>query len=201
MRFTAALISTQLLASAVSAETLPDKVVSVLKDVCVTPTSSEAMLAAGEKLAAAENWKLVRSGPAPVPIMHNEKGEKVAFESVWELDGLKLYVSILRPSIPGFRYDLCMVAPDADIDVDHLSQAIHRKFGSALTSDKRYRVRQSWLFTDEKVRGNCGKQIYFPRSSAGNAVQSIALFFSNVAYPDDPQWDTARADFTRCPVQ
>src|SRR5882724_7786194 len=59
MRFGAALISAQMLASVASAETLPEKMASLLQDVCVSPASSEARMAAGEKAAATENWKVI----------------------------------------------------------------------------------------------------------------------------------------------
>src|SRR5450631_3595231 len=87
MKFAAALLLTQVLATAVRAETLPEKLVAILKDVCLPPMSPEAMMAAGEKMAAAENWKLVRSGPAPIPVMHMENSARVSYESVWKVGG------------------------------------------------------------------------------------------------------------------
>jgi hypothetical protein len=65
MRLWTTLISAQMWAAVASAETLPDRVVSLLKDICVTPTSSEEKMTVGEKTAVKENWKLFRSRPAP----------------------------------------------------------------------------------------------------------------------------------------
>jgi hypothetical protein len=195
MRFGAALISAQMLASVASAETLPEKMASLLQDVCVSPASSEARMAAGEKAAATENWKVIRSGPAPIVMMHNENGAKIAFENFWDLDGLKFYVSIVRPEMPGFRYDVCMVHSDG-IDEDDLTQAIDHKFGSAVTSDKRYRNQRGWFFADEKARGNCGKRIYLSRSIPS---ETPALVFQDIVFPNEPA--SAKASFTGCPIQ
>jgi len=83
MRFWATIISAQMLAAVAIAQTPPEKVVSILNEVCVAPNSSEAVMAAGEKTAAQEKWELIRSGPAPTPFLHNENGAKNSFNSAW----------------------------------------------------------------------------------------------------------------------
>ncbi|WP_456620780.1 MULTISPECIES: hypothetical protein [unclassified Bradyrhizobium] len=200
MRFAVAFMSAQILASGASAETLSDKMVATLESVCVAPASSEAMMAAGEKMAAAENWKLLRSGPAPMPIMHNENGPKMSFESVWDLDGgASLYISIVRPEQVGLRYDICAIQPAARVNSEELAGAVARQFGSTLTKDTsgRYKNQEGWFFTQEKARGNCGKQVTF----SGGSGQPEALFFTNFAYPNDGQWDVMAKHTTRCPIQ
>jgi hypothetical protein len=199
MRFAVTLLSTQILASAVAAETLSEKMVATLKEVCVAQTSSEAMMAAGEKTAAAENWKLLRSGPTPRPFVHNENGPKESFGSAWDLGaGASLYISILRPEQPGAKYDICLVKPALQVDGDDLTRAIDRQFGATLTKDTsgRFKNQQTWFFAKEKAQGNCGKQIIFS-SSRG---QPETLSFTDFAYPNDSQWD-AIAKLTRCPNQ
>src|ERR1700753_3805510 len=109
MRLGVTLISAQMWVAVASAETLPDRVVSILKDICVTPTSSEEKMAAGEKNAVKGNWKLLRSEPAPMPMMHNENGVKNSFISAWEFDlpegsQAQLYISVLRPEPSDFKY-------------------------------------------------------------------------------------------------
>ena len=203
MRFAITLMSTQILASVASAATLSDKIVATLKEVCVAATSSEAMMAAGERKAAAENWKLLRSGPAPMPFMHNENGPKHSFESAWDLGaGASLYVSILRPEQPGVKYDICLVQPAADVDGDDLARAVDRQFGPTLTKDTsgRFKDQVSWFFAEEKAKGNCGKQVLFSLNQSSNRGQPKALAFTDFAYPNDRQWDVM-AKSTHCPNQ
>jgi hypothetical protein len=200
MRFAVAFISAQLLASTASAEALSDKMVAALDSICVAPTSSEAMMAAGEKTAIAESWKLLRSGPTPMPIMHNENGPKMSFESTWDLGaGASLSISIVRPEQAGLRYDVCLIKPAGHVDSEELDGEIARRFGSTLTKDTsgRFRNQDAWFFTEEKVRGNCGKQVIFSRGSG----QPEALIFTNFAYPNDGQWDVMAKHTTRCPTQ
>ena len=200
MRFAVALMSAQMLASGASADTLADKMVATLESVSVAPASSEAMMAAGEKMAAAETWKLLRSGPSPVPMMHNGNGPKMSYESAWDLGGgASLYISIVRPEQPGLKYDVCLIRPAAHVDDEELTGVIDRRFGSTLTKDTsgRYKHQEAWFFTEEKARRNCGKQITFSSGSG----QPEALMFTNFAYPNDGQWDVIAKDTTRCPTQ
>jgi hypothetical protein len=192
MRFTAALISTQMLVSAVSAEELPEKLVSIVREVCVAATSPEAMMAAGEKAAAEGNWKLVRSGPTPAPLMHNVNGPKVSFTSGWQFglpDGSQatLYISILRPEQPGLKYDICLLQPTADVDGDDLTRAIEIQFGSMLQKSARFKNDQRWFFTEERIKGNCGKQISFFLNQSQDRGKSKTLLFTDFA-DNDRQW-------------
>nr|AWL98586.1 hypothetical protein CIT40_00145 [Bradyrhizobium amphicarpaeae] len=200
MRFAVAFVSAQVLASTAFAEVPSDKMVTTLDSICVAPTSSEAMMAAGEKTAIAGNWKSLRSGPAPMPIMHNENGPKMSFESAWDLGaGASLTISIVRPEQPGLKYDICLIKPAAHVDSEELTAAIARQFGSTLTKDTsgRFKNQEAWFFTQEKARGNCGKQVIFSRGSG----QPEALIFTNFAYPNDGQWDVMAKHTTRCPTQ
>ena len=200
MRFAVAFMSAQILSPAAFAETPTEKMVATLDHICVAPTSSEAMMTAGEKMATAEKWKLLRSGPAPMPMMHNENGPKISFENGWDLGaGASLYISIVRPEQPGLRYDICVVRPAVQVDSEELTGAIARQFGSTLTKDTsgRYKNQEAWFFSDEKARGNCGKEITFTRFSDR---QYGTLTFTNFAYPNDGQWDVI-AKFARCPIQ
>jgi hypothetical protein len=206
MRFAATFISAQILASAVSAETLPEKVVAILMDVCVAPTSSEARMATGEKTAAAENWKLLWSGPTPIPVMNNENGPKQSFESVWQFglpegSQVSLSISILRPEQPGVKYDVCLLQPAKDVDSDDLTRAIDSQFGSMLLKDTsgRFRDPVRWYFVEEKARGNCGKQVWFSLNESHDQGKPKILVFTDFAYPDDEKWDGLREATARCP--
>jgi hypothetical protein len=200
MRFAVAFISAQLLASAASADALSDKMVATLDSICVAPTSSEAMMAAGEKTAVAENWKLLRSGPTPMPVMHGENGPKISFQSTWDLGaGASLDISIVRPEQLGLKYDICLIQPAANVNSEELAGAIARRFGSTLTKDTsgRFKNQEEWFFTEEKARGNCGKEITFSRASG----QPEILTFTNFAYPNDGRWDVMTKLTTSCPTQ
>ncbi|HEV7410852.1 MAG TPA: hypothetical protein VGO01_20390 [Bradyrhizobium sp.] len=207
MRLWATLISAQMWVAVASAETLPDKVVSTLKDICVSPTSSEEKMAAGEKNTVKENWKLFRSGPAPMLLQHNENGVKDSFENIWEFDlpegqRAHLYIAALRPEPPDRKYTVCLIQPAIDMDADDLSRSIDRQFGSTVIKDTsgRFRGQRSWFFTEEKSKGNCGKQIYFSLNQFSNNGQPKTLVFTDFVYPSDKKWD-AMANPTRCPNQ
>jgi hypothetical protein len=204
MRLWATLISAQIWVAVASAETLPDKVVSLLKDICVAPTSSEEKMTAGEKNAVQGNWKLLRSEPAPMPMMHNENGVKNSFMSAWEFhlpEGSQgqLYISVLRPEPPDFSYTVCLVQPAIDVDAEDISRSIDRQFGSIVTKDTsgRFRNQMDWFFTEEKSSGNCGKKISLSLNQSSNHGQPKALYFTDFVYPSD----TPAAKSTRCPNQ
>lgn len=204
MRFWATLISAQMWVAVASAETLPDKVVSILKDVCVAPISSEEKMTAGEKMAVKENWKLLRSEPAPMPFMHNENGVKNSFVSAWEFDlpegsQAHLYISVLRPEPSDFRYTLCGIQPTTDMDAEDVSRSIDRQFGSIVTNDTsgRFRDQKDWFFTEEKSRGNCGKRIFLPLNQTSDRGKPKTLAFTDFVYPSG----SPLANSTRCPNQ
>jgi hypothetical protein len=204
MRLSATLISAQMWVAVASAETVPDKIVSLLKDIGVAPTSSEEKMVAGEKNAMKENWKLFRSGPAPMLLMHNENGVKNSFESTWEFDlpegqQTHLYISVLRPEPPDFRYTVCLIQPAADMDADDISRSIDRQFGSFVTKDTsgRFRDQKDWFFTEEKSRGNCGKQISLSLNQSSNRGKPKTLYFADFLFPAD----SPMAKSTRCPNQ
>jgi hypothetical protein len=200
MRFWAALLSGLMSVSAASAVTLPEQIVSILKEVCAAPISPEAMLMAGEKMAAVENWKLLRSEPVPIPFMHNENGEKRSFMSAWEfglVDGSQatLAISIVRPELPEIKkYNFCGVQLAIDIDGDELAQAVNRRLGSILTREARdpFINEMRWFFTEEMAKGNCGKQLLL--SSRGSPKSLIII---DQDYPNKEKFDLS----TRCPNQ
>lgn len=203
MRIGAALIaSTQLLASAATAQTPSEKIISILNEVCVAPASSEEKMAAGEKYAGKENWKLIRAEAAPMPFIHNENGVKNSFWSAWEfhLPGdsrAQLHVSILRPEPSDFKYTVCIIQPDIDLDGDDISRSIEREFGSSVTRDTsgRFRDHTNWFFVGEMSKGNCGKEIgiFLHRSSERGKPKTI--MFTDFVYPGA----SPLAGSTRCP--
>jgi hypothetical protein len=204
MRLWVTLVSAQMWVAVASAEALPDKVVSILRDVCVAPTSSEEKMAAGEKNAVKENWKLLRSEPSPMPFTHNETGAKNSFMSAWEFDlpegsQGQLYISVLRPEPPGFRYTVCLIQPAIDMDAEDISRSIDRQFGSIVTKDTsgRFRYQKDWFFTEEKSRGNCGKRISLPLNQSSDRGKPKTLMFTDAVYPGD----SPAAKSTRCPNQ
>jgi hypothetical protein len=206
MRLLAAFIAIQLgfSGASVAAEPLADRVVSLLNDVCVSPATPEAMISAGERLAAAEKWKLVSSGPMPFPFMHGENNPKVSLGSAWEVDlpegsRLRLGVSIMGPDWPGVKHSICVLQPSVDIDRDGVTDAIGRQFGSALTKNPSRRPTDDdiWFFTKEKAAGNCGKQITVVRNQLSSKGRPKTLVFTDLAYPDDGHW-TLLLDVIKC---
>lgn len=204
MRLWAALISAQMWVAVASAETLSDRVVSLLKGICVAPSSSEEKMAAGEKNAVKGNWKLLRSEPAPMPMMHNGNGVKNSFLSAWEFDlpegsQAQLYISVRRPEPPDFRHTVCVIQPAIDMDAEDVSRSIDRQFGSIVTKDTsgRFRYQKDWFFTEEKPRGNCGKRIFLPLNQASDRGKPKTLAFTDFVYPTD----SPMANSTRCPNQ
>lgn len=202
MRFWATIVSAQMLATVATAQTPSEKAVSILNEVCVAPVSSEFRMAAGEKTAVKENWKFIRSEAAPAPFMHNENGVKNSFISAWEFNlpggsRARLYVSILRPEPPDFKYTVCLIQPDIDLDSDDLAQSIEREFGSAVTKDVsgRFKDQKSWFFVAEKSRGNCGKEILFLLHQLSDHGKPKTLIFTDFVYPSD----SPAAQSTRCP--
>jgi hypothetical protein len=205
MRFWAALLSGLMSVSVAPAATLPEQIVSIIKEVCAAPISPEAMLAAGEKMAAAENWKLLRSEPAPIPFMHNENGAKKSFVSVWEFDLVDgsqatLAISIVRPELPEIKkYNLCGVQSVIDIDGDELARTVNRRLGSIVTREARdpFVNQMRWFFTEEMAKGNCGKQLvlFLNQQSSLGVPKSLAVIDQD--YPNKEKFDLS----TRCPNQ
>ncbi|HEY7384747.1 MAG TPA: hypothetical protein VH743_13850 [Beijerinckiaceae bacterium] len=121
-----------------SAELLSDHVVGLFKDVCVSPATPPEMMSSGEKAAAALGWKLVQSGPAPIPALHNENGPELAHVSGWAADlpgapGSHVFISILGPELPDLKYSFCMIRPSADFRREDLVSAVELQMGSLLS--------------------------------------------------------------------
>jgi hypothetical protein len=203
MRFIATMISAQLLATVATAQTPSDKAVSILNEVCVAPTSSEERMAAGEKGALRENWKLIRAEATPIPFLHNENGAKDSFMSVWEFNlpggsPARLYVSVLRRETSDFKYTGCFIQPSADLDIEALTQSIERQFGSSVTEDisGRFKDEKRWFFTAEMSRGNCGKKILVFLHQLTEHGKPKGLMFTDDVFPSG---SPAAVELIRCP--
>ena len=160
-------------------------------------------MAAGEKMALRENWKLIGSQATPIPFMHNENGPKDSFMSAWEFNlpggsPARLYVSVLRRETPDFKFTACLVQPTVDIGIDDLTQSIDRQFGSSVTKDisGRFKDAKKWFFTAEKSRGNCGKEIVIFLHQLSEHGKPKDLMFSDIVYPSG---SPAAVELTRCP--
>jgi len=203
MRSGAALIATQLLATSAYASPISEAVVSVFRDVCVSPASSEARLAAAEGHARDQHWKLVISERAPTPTPHADGLPDDSQLGMWEFDlgesKALLLVSILRPEPLDQRWTGCAILPEFQIDLDDLAQSVDRQFGPlAKRLSGRYTPHYAtWVFADDEARGNCGREI-----SVGQVdSHQRAIEFRDYAFPDDDRWQSARAIWTPCPKQ
>ena len=205
MRVGTALAAAQMLATVANAEALPERMVAVLDKVCVTPASSEAKMAAAESGAAMEHWKLIKAGPGPMPLLHNESGVGNSYQSAWKLDlpgasQANLFLSIIRPEQPGLRHTVCVIQPDVDVDREEFVRSIDRQWGARLSKDisSRFKDQESWFFADERSKGNCGKQLTVFLHQTSERGKPKTLMFTDFAYPDDGQW-TGLAKATLCP--
>jgi hypothetical protein len=191
MRILTLLMSASALLSvafAARAETVADRVVQVLHDACVSPTTPEGMIDAGNRIAAAEGWTLVAAGPAPMPMMHNENGPKVSFASGWVFglpDGSKerVWISILRPEQPGVKHSVCVVSYPETVTPDVMQQALEQRLGALIVQDtKKWNGSRQWFFAEERQRGNCGRTIALFENS------KPSLLYIDGAYPNDGKW-------------
>ena len=203
MRLVAVLLSTQALLAAVSAvcaEPLTDRMVELLDQVCVTPTTPEGMIDAGNNAAAAEGWKLIGATPAPLPFLHNENGAKNSFLSVWELSlthdsDANLAVSIVRPEQSGLKYSVCMIYPKTGVTSDDMARSMSRQFGPRVTKDVSGKARSdAWHITEEKTRGNCGRRIMLLGTTA-STHNPQTLMFIDVAFPEGGDWKAIANEF------
>ncbi|HEX2727729.1 MAG TPA: hypothetical protein VHN20_18045 [Beijerinckiaceae bacterium] len=141
MRFRAHILTALMVLSAsasAAAEPGADHVVALFKDVCISPATPAEMMSVGEKTAAASGWKVVRSGPAPIPMLHNENGPELALISGWVADlagapGSHVFISIVGPELPDLKYTFCMVRPSADFTREDLVSALEVRVGSLLS--------------------------------------------------------------------
>jgi hypothetical protein len=178
------------------AEPAADRIVEVLEDVCISPATPEGMIEAGSKAAAAEGWKLLVDGPAPLPLMHNENGPKISFMSMWELPvpargNANLAISIVCPEITGVRYSVCFIQAPADLPRGSLAQSLETKLGSLVTKDRsgRFRGSETWFLSEEKSRGDCGKQITLLHDERPSINNLRTLMFTDMTFPNDGNWN------------
>lgn len=205
MRGLIVLLSVFVSASSLHAETLPERTVALLKEACIDPVTPEAMMAAGEKLAATINSKqLSRAMRTPVPVIDNYNGPKASLTSAWDFEftehpPVNLTISILGPEAVGFRHSICAVQPSVDVAGDGLVRAVERQLGAVLTKDT---SRPSidfdrWYFNQEKAAGNCGKEILILNHQLSSKGSPKTLMFLDFAYPNDGKWGAA-IGATRC---
>jgi hypothetical protein len=136
MRLPAILIAVLASTSAVSAETIPERVVAMFKEICVVPAAPEDMIAAGERRAEVERWKLVKSGRGPIPIMHNEDGPPQSLVRAWEHSAsdapiIRVAISVVGPELPDSRFDVCAVQVAGKEFDERLTLEVERQFGSS----------------------------------------------------------------------
>lgn len=204
MRLGATLITVQMLATVAHADTLSDAVVSVFDEVCVAPSSSGGRVTAAERRASERGWKLLRSEPAPMPMIHNENGPKNSHMSAWKLNftaGAKanLFISALASEKPDLRHTVCIVQPTVMIEAKEMSKSIERQFGSRITPDMPTRFNDPiWFLAEDRARGNCGKQISFSLNESHDRGKPKPLLFTDFAYPSDGHW-AALVQTTKCP--
>jgi hypothetical protein len=175
-------------ANVARAETVADRVIQVMHDACLSPTTPEGMIDAGNRIATAEGWTLIAAQPAPMPMMHNENGPKVSFTSGWEFglpDGSKerIWISILRPEQPGVKHSICIVSYPATVTPDVMQQTLEHRLGALIVQDtKKWNGSRQWFFAEERQRGNCGRQIVLFENG------KPSLMYLDGAYPNDGKW-------------
>jgi hypothetical protein len=174
--------------SAVCAESPADRIVRVLSEACVAPATPEGMLDAGNRIALAEGWTLLHAEPAPMPMMHNEHGPKISFESAWEFrlpDGSKgrVSISILRPEQTAVKHNVCALSYPISVTADAIQQTLEHRLSALVVKDtKQWSGSRRWFFAAERQHGNCGRTItLFERN------EPVLLYVDGV-YPNNGQW-------------
>jgi hypothetical protein len=192
-----------IMTTACHAQQPAEPVVALFKQVCADPTTPEAMIEAGEKSAMAGQWKLVRSGPAPLPMLHMGNTPKISYVVGWEfsfpdMPGSTLSMSIVRPPLDDIRrFSICVMQPATEIGVNALAEQIEKQFGSSVTKDVsgRYRDEAQWFFTNEIAVGSCGRRItefFHQMSEAGTPT---TLMFQDIQSGEK----VPVTEMTKCP--
>lgn len=185
------------------AQSLATRVVAIFKEACTDATTPEAMIAAGEKLATNNNWKLIEAGSAPLPMMHMESGPKLSYASQWDIafaekPGTVLTMSIVRPATEDVRkFSVCGIQPTTGLGAQILVEEIERQFGSAITKDAsgRYRDQVTWFFSNEKATGNCGRNITLLLHETSSRGTPASLLFQDLEIAK--KWPLS--EMARCP--
>jgi hypothetical protein len=206
MRTAAAIAVTLGLTSHALAQSVAAQAVSLFKEVCADPATPEALIAAGERVAKEGNWQLEKSGPMPLPFMHNERGEHIAYGSLWRLTlpplaGATLSASIIRPEIAntrpellGVRFSTCLLSLSVnDFMTEALTTEVDKQFGPDATRHHVYR-NAHWYFSSEKANGRCSREISVGQSDYANDGKKNYITLMDVNLPND-RWPT-----DRCPM-
>jgi hypothetical protein len=204
MRPVATAIAIALMTATCHADPLAAKVVAVFKETCTEATTPEALIAAGEKSAAVGKWKLIASGPAPLPMLHMDRGPKISYATQWDLNlpempGSKLSMSIVRPPLEDInKYSVCLVQPTIELGANELAQQIDEQFGSNVTKDVsgKYRDETRWFFTSEKAAGNCGRTIVALSHLMASRGTPTTLLFLDVEF--GKKWPAS--EMAKCPT-
>jgi hypothetical protein len=203
MRCIATMIVIALMITACHAQPLAEQVVALFKETCADPATPEAMIAAGEKSAVAGKWRLIWSGPAPVPMLHMGNSPKISYAVQWELafldmPGSTLSMSIVRPPSEDVRkFSVCVMQPATEMGANVLAEQIEQQFGSSVTKDVsgRYRDEIQWFFTNEKTAGNCGRTIGEFLNQMNDHGTPTTLMFEDIEIPK--KWPAS--EMSKCP--
>ena len=174
-------------------ETSAERIGFLFKEICVA--SPEAMMANGERFAAAGQWKLVAAGRAPLPLMHNDSGPPFSEMRSWQLElpqsqDAKLVIFIAGPDLPGVRHSLCGILVSVpEFMTKEIASEVERQLGSSLIErmGPRTNVKRTWYFKQEASHGYCGKSIMLSEDIGPPKGHTLSFF--DALYPDDGKWD------------
>jgi hypothetical protein len=196
MRLAVLLVSTLAWAFTASAEALPERMTALFKEVCVAPSTPEALMQAGREHAAAGGWTLLKSEriPAPLgdPIEDADNRPRISLFSHWQFDlpevaGARLAITIVGPETPQVRYTVCNVeVPTVEDLTDKLTAEVERQLGSHAMRSKSFGWYRTWFLSDDGSAVDCGRTVRVPRRDSTS--ESSKLVFANVAALADGKW-------------
>lgn len=203
MRFLAILISALASISAASTETWQQSVVGLFKEMCVVPDKPTAIMAAGERLASARDWKLdqEKSGRTSFIFillarleardLHQppDPNDKPFFVTrIWEFSfptaaSIKALILIAGPEYPDVRYTYCGFVMPGSV-VEDVAFAIQQVLGSSVIAPPKPKPNGSrnWLLSqDGTTVENCRKVISL---SSYHPKTDTILAFVEMHFPD-----------------
>ena len=132
--------------STAAAETWQQSVVGLFREACVVPDTPTAMMAAGEKLASARDWKLdqEKSGRTSFIFMHqppDPNGEPFFVTKIWDFSlpaaaSIKAMILITGPEYPDVRYSICGFVISGNV-AEEVASEIQRTFGASVIASSR----------------------------------------------------------------
>jgi hypothetical protein len=189
------LISVLAFVSAACAETLPAKVVTLLRDACVIPDTPGAMMDKGEEFAAMRGWER-REIPETQPstdawgVTIDEWGASRWIRRGWEFDlpellGVKSKIEMTVGGEIPFRFAACVIQLPIGEFHEELATELQEQFGSSIVAKRNnskieMNVRE-WLFFGKPAE-DCEKKIAVSPGEDGETKRKFTVIVYFIKY-------------------